>query len=272
MPTHLVLVRHGESEGNFARSAYKRGDQAYLTNDFKSRPDHELRLTQTGVDQAKAAGAWIQQNILEKYGLSGFDKYFYSPHRRTRETAANLGIDGAQWQLNRLLRERAWGELSGLVEHEHRELYPRNYKWMQSDPLYWTPPGGESVSQVADNRVRELFDTLHRDHDEKGTDSVIVVTHGEFIWATRLVLEYMFNDDYLKSGTDASQKINNCQVVHYTRINPATGEKANHLKWRRSVWPWKTPDEQGSWQKSTRKLLSNKDLLQQVETVPRLFG
>ncbi len=271
MPNHLVLVRHGESEGNFVRSAAKQGDNSYLTDAFRERPGHEWRLTSKGVDQAHAAGTWIQENIIAHYGLPGFDRYFYSPHRRTRETAAHLRLPNAQWRLNRLFREREWGELQGLVEAEHREKYPLNYTWMKADPLHWAPPGGESISQVADNRVREAFDTMHRDHDEKGINSVIAVTHGEWIWATRLLLDYMFNEEYEKIENDKSQRINNCQVIHYTRLNPQTGEEAPYLKWRRSVWPWKYPDDQGKWEELSRKILSNEELLEQVERLPRLF-
>lgn len=271
MPKHLVLVRHGESEGNFVRSAYKQGDNSYITASFRSRPGHEWRLTAKGAEQAQAAGRWIQQHIVGTYGLSGFNRYLFSPHRRTRETAAYLGLPNAQWRLNRLLREREWGELQGLVEPEHKKQYPINYAWMQADPMHWAPPGGESISQVADNRVRELFDTLHRDHDEKGVEAVIGVTHGEWLWATRLVLDYMSNEDYEVAEGDKAQKIHNCQVVHYTRINPEDGTVAPYLRWRRSVWPWKHPDAQGEWQESHRTLLNNAELLKQAEALPRLF-
>ena len=272
MPQHLVLVRHGESEGNFVRSAHKAGDSSYLTDEFRNRPGHEWRLTPEGVEQAHAAGQWIQDHIITDYGLPGFDKYVYSPHRRTRETGGHLGLHRAAWQLSRLLREREWGEIQGLVEEEHRAQYPRNYAWMKADPLHWAPPGGESISQVADNRVREFFDWLHREHDDKGVNSVIAVTHGELIWATRLALDYMFNEDYEASENDPSQKINNCQVVHYTRLDPETGKVAPYLRWKRSVWPWQSPDDVGVWQESTRRILTNEELLTQAEVLPRLFG
>lgn len=271
MPEHLVLVRHGESEGNLVRSAYKAGDNSYLTENFRDRPGHEWRLTPQGEEQAQAAGIWIQEHILSVNGLQNFDRYYYSPHRRTRETAAHLGIHGAQWRLNRLLREREWGELGGLVEAEHKTQYPNNYGWMKRDPLNWAPPGGESIAQVADNRVREFFDTLQRDQQEKDVNSVLGVTHGELLWATRLVLEYMHNDDYDDAENDPGRKINNCQVIHWTRINPVTGELEPYLRWNRSVWPWKNPDDEGVWQESARRTLTNEQLLAEATTLPRLF-
>ena len=271
MPNHLVLVRHGESEGNFVRSAYKSGDESYLTDEFRQRPAHEWRLTPEGVKQAKAAGVWIQEHVLKAYGLPGFDRYVYSPHRRTRETAGHMDLPNAGWRLERLLREREWGELGGLVESEHKAQYPANYAWQQADPLHWAPPGGESISQVAENRVREIFDTMHRNKEEKDVDSWILSTHGEWIWATRLALDYMFNEEYVTSENDQSQKINNCQVVHYTRLDPVDGVQADYLKWRKSVWPYGNPEDPGQWQEVGRKILSNEELLAQVEEMPRLF-
>lgn len=270
MPEHLVFVRHGLSEGNFARDMAKTGDMSYFDNNFRERPGHDWRLMPEGVTQAQRAGKWIGDNILGSYGLPGFDRYLYSPHRRTRETAASLELPNAQWRMNRMLRERSWGEIEDLNREEHEELYPRNYAWQKRDKMNWTPPGGESIVQISDGRVREFFDTLHRDHDQKGVESVLAVTHGEFMWAVRLALEYMFNEEWEQKDADPNEKINNCQVVHYSRINPESGEKAEYLKWMRSSNVG-ADDNTGSWQESSRKLLSNNDLLQQVEQLPRLW-
>ena len=106
MPNHLVLVRHGLSEGNHARDMSKKGDNSYFGAGFRERPGHEWRLMLEGVEQAKRTGQWIQEHIIEEYGLPGFDRYVYSPHRRTRETAASLRLTDAKWRLNRMLRER----------------------------------------------------------------------------------------------------------------------------------------------------------------------
>ena len=97
---------------------------------------------------------------------------------------------------------------------------------MRADPLNWAPPGGESISQVADKRVRELCDSLHREHSDKGVDSVLAVTHGDFIWASRLLLDYMLNEDWDASELDPTVKVHNCQVVHWTRSDPKGGEPA----------------------------------------------
>lgn len=271
MPNHLVLVRHGLSEGNFARDMAKTGDHTYFDDNFRERPGHEWRLMPEGVEQAERAGIWIQEHVIKSYGLPGFGRYVYSPHRRTRETAASLGLPNAEWRMNRMLRERSWGEIEDLNREQHEELYPRNYSWQKRDKMNWAPPGGESIVQISDGRVREFFDTLHRDHDQKGVESVIAITHGEWIWAARLALEYMFNEDWETMDNDPAEKIHNCQVVHYSRLNPTTGEPADYLKWMRSVNAGGGETGQGEWRESSRKVLSNDQLLQQVEQLPRLW-
>lgn len=271
MPNHLVLVRHGLSEGNFARDMSREGDYTYFDDNFRERPGHEWRLMPEGVEQANRAGLWIKEQIIDHYGLPGFDKYTYSPHRRTRETAASLDIDTAEWRMNRMLRERSWGEIEDLSREEHKKLYARNYAWQKRDKMNWAPPGGESIVQISDGRVREFFDTLHRDHDEKGVESVIAVTHGEWIWAARLALEYMFNEEWEQLDGDPNEKIHNCQVVHYTRVNPDSGETEPYLKWMRSVDAGNGEQGTGEWRESSRRLLSNQELLAQVEELPRLW-
>lgn len=271
MPLHLVFVRHGLSEGNFAREKAKVGDKSYFNDGFLERPGHEWRLMPEGVEQAKNAGVWINKYVLKAYNLGKFDRYMYSPHRRTRETAASLGLEGAKWRLNRMLRERSWGETEELSREEHAKLYPRNYAWQQKDILNWAPPGGESIVQISDGRVREFFDTLHREHDHDGVDSVLAVTHGEWMWAARLTLEYMFNEDWVESSKNPEEKIHNCQVLHYTRVDPKTGEIAPYLKWVRLVNAGFEKADVGEWRENGRKYLDNEELLKQAEELPRLW-
>lgn len=273
MPNHFVLVRHGESEGNYVREAFKEGregDLAYLIYQFRERPGYEWRLTPKGVEQANAAGKWMKEHIIGKYGLPGFDRYFYSPHRRTVETAGHLGIPDAEWRINRMLRERSWGLMENLTdENEHKQHYPDNYKWMLRDRLNWAPPGGESIAQVADVRVRGVLDTVHRDHDAKNIDSVCCSTHGEWIWAARLVLGYMFNEEWQAAKDDPLEKIRNCQVVHFTRLDPITTKPAPYLRWMRSVCPWQDSSE-GQWKELSRRTLTNEEMITTAEQLPRM--
>jgi hypothetical protein len=49
MPMDLVLVRHGESEGNVVYGLARQGDHALFTPEFLSRHSSRWRLTRLGV-------------------------------------------------------------------------------------------------------------------------------------------------------------------------------------------------------------------------------
>ncbi|HET7827318.1 MAG TPA: histidine phosphatase family protein [Candidatus Saccharimonadales bacterium] len=269
-PDHLVLVRHGESEGNVISKSLTRGTENRITLTLEELGRHsgaEWRLTPKGVQQAQVAGEWIKEHIVARYGLPGFDKYFYSTHRRTYETAGHLSIDGAIWEHDSRLRERSWGEVEGFGgAEEHRRLYPLNYQLMQNDPLHWIPPGGESILQVADTRVRAFLDGLQ----QMDLKSALASTHGEWIWASRLVLEYMLSEDWHRYIKDPSKKIHNGQVVHYTKIDPENNKVADRYRWVRSVCP-SLNYEEGSWEEFEQEYLTNDEMIARAETLPRLF-
>lgn len=69
-PLELVLVRHGQSEGNEAVARSQRGDLSAYTPEFKNKHSSTYRLTDKGIEQAKVAGQWIRENIGDK-----FDRY-----------------------------------------------------------------------------------------------------------------------------------------------------------------------------------------------------
>jgi broad specificity phosphatase PhoE len=223
------------------------------------------------VEQAETAGLWVQEHIIAAYGLSGFGRYYVSPYVRTLETAGNLGLPNAAWRQNWTLRERSWGELETLSREEHRTKYPDNYAWMQLDRVNWTPPGGNSIADISDGRVREFFGTLHRDQDDKKIDSVVAVTHGELMEGAGIQLEYMSSSEWRDSRRKPERKIHNCQVVHYTRLDPETGERASYLRWVRSVNAGNGEQGPGIWRELGRKIMSNESVLEMVERVPRLW-
>lgn len=272
MPNDLVLVRHGESEGNVATNAAKAGDDARYTDEFITTPGHQWRLTERGRAQAAVAGAWLAGGVIER-----FDRYYVSPYVRTKETAGHLGLPDASWRLNRALRERDWGDI-GTVPHREfnqRPEFALNAWMKRNDPLYWRPPGGESIAGVAEDRVRNVLSTLHR---EATGQRVIMVAHGELMWAARLVLERMDDDRFMVLDADKAHKIHNCAVLHYTRLDPASGVQAPRLSWLRRSHPvvdsadpsdWHM--QVGDWEPIVFAGRSNAELLAAVETVRPLF-
>ena len=259
MPTDLVFVRHGHSEGNEAIGRSKKGDFSLLTPEFRETPGHRWRLTEKGQEQAAKAGAWIHENIVEE-----FDRYYASPFVRTMETAGRLELTEAEWRLDQRLRERDWGEIGSVPAAEHDVQYPRNALVKKIDALYWRPPAGESIADVR-MRVRSFFDTMHR---ECADQSVIVVTHGEFMSAARASLEYLSDEEWVCRDSDKAYKLYNTHILHYSRRNPETGEIGKYLSWLRSVCADKDID--GGWFSIERKKFSNAELLEQVEGLRQL--
>jgi broad specificity phosphatase PhoE len=230
MPEHLILIRHGESEGNLAMNLAKTGDESLFTDDYVTTPGRMWALTEKGHMQARTIGAWLQAQDddyqLGRFGRSAANHYA-SPFVRTRQTAGLLGLvvadrvsrPSVRWRLNRSIRERDWGDIETITRREFAEhpLLALNARKKEMDPLYWRPPGGESIVDVAENRVRNFLDTLHRECDGR---TAIAVTHGEFMEATRLVLERADDETFDAWEEDKSQRIANCEVIHYTRTVP----------------------------------------------------
>lgn len=91
LPIEIVLVRHGEAEGNLAHSQSQKGDDSLWTPEFmvwtifklllnknqKARHTSSYRLTDRGREEAKIAGDYIRENITEQ-----FDQHFVSEYIR----------------------------------------------------------------------------------------------------------------------------------------------------------------------------------------------
>ena len=85
-PKRLILVRHGESEGNVDRAAYA------------STPDSQIALTERGFAQALVAGLQIRQLIGETETV----RFFVSPYMRARQTVLAIlrAFDGKTVQVS----------------------------------------------------------------------------------------------------------------------------------------------------------------------------
>ena len=260
MPLDLIFVRHGHSEGNLAMEAAKKGDHSLITEEFREIPGHQWHLTADGREQAITAGEWIRKNISPH-----FDRYYCSPFVRTCETAGFMDLPAAEWRVDLRLRERDWGEINSVPKSEHETRYPHNARVKRIDALYWRPPAGESIADVR-LRVRSLFDTLHR---ECADQTVIVVTHGEFISAARANLEYLSDQEWVERDTDKAWKIHNTHVYHYTRRDPATGAPGTHISWVRAACPW-MPENDTQWREIVRRRYSNSDLLEMTASPQQL--
>eukprot|EP01114_Cavostelium_apophysatum_P016733 TRINITY_DN4817_c0_g1_i1.p1 TRINITY_DN4817_c0_g1~~TRINITY_DN4817_c0_g1_i1.p1 ORF type:complete len:353 (+),score=45.77 TRINITY_DN4817_c0_g1_i1:44-1060(+) len=264
-PMELILVRHGQSEGNEAVARSKKGDLSAYTPDFKKKHSSSYRLTDKGVEQAKVAGKWIKENISEN-----FDRYYTSEYVRAMETASLLGLPNAKWYTEIVLRERDKGLLDNVSWVERNEKYGEEMERRKRDSFFWAPLGGESMANIC-NRIDHTFNTLRR---ECSGQRVIIVCHGEVMWAFRCRIERLSQIRFhqLQSSPNKKDGIHNTQVLHYSRVHPTTGEVFPYFKYLRSVCPWKPQNSHNEWFEFDRPTYSNDELMASVQTVPRFVN
>jgi len=148
----LLLVRHGESEGNRAG---------------RFTPHSGIPLTRTGRDQAQAVALWMASHYAPRTVVS-------SPFARAQETAEIVaGALGLVVRVEADLRERSYGTLAGEPYGTPRAGYDPTAYWT------WQPPGGETLLEVA----ARAGSALDRIAAAEPVDDVIVVSHGAVMLA-----------------------------------------------------------------------------------------
>jgi len=261
LPVDIVLVRHGESELNLAHT------HEYLwSEEFSKREHFNYKLTDKGREQSKIAGNWIKKEITQS-----FDHYFCSNYLRAQETAALLDFPNSKWDADFYLREQDKGILSNLsfAEREH-EMEKLGLARLKKDMFYIAPPGGESIANVC-LRVDRVIDEW-RNHCSG--QRIIAVVHESIMQAFRVRLEGMRQARYreMVANEHAHDKIHRCQVNHYSRRNPITGEIAEYPSWMRQTVPWDLNLSSNKWEKIVYPTFTNDELLNEVLKVPQLVN
>ena len=164
-PTRIILVRHGESEGNIDKSVYR------------NKPDYAVMLTNRGIDQALNAGQKIKSLIQdEDYGV------YYSPYFRTRQTMENILSQLAPTSCiftkeDPRLREQEYG---GKMRDYDRVDFEKERE--EFGKFFYRMNGGESAADVFD-RMSDFLNTLNRDFmKDKFPKNVIICGHGMLLW------------------------------------------------------------------------------------------
>lgn len=168
----LVLMRHGESEWNAKN----------LFTGFR-----DVDLSEKGIAEAIAAG----QEMADK-GIH-FDVVFTSTLKRAiRTTEIALKESGQDDLIPAIikhddLRERDYGDLTGLNKDETRAKYgdEQVHIWRRSYDV--PPPGGESLEMVVENRVRPYYEAHIKPFLEQGK-TVLVGAHGNTLRAMLIIL------------------------------------------------------------------------------------
>jgi broad specificity phosphatase PhoE len=203
----LLLVRHGESEGNVAATlAHETGAHVIPV----PARDADVELSETGREQALALG-----RLLAGYPDESRAVVWSSPYLRARQTA-ELAVTAGGWQTTVLvderLRDRELGILDMLtslgVEARLPEEAERR-RWLGK--FYYRPPGGESWADVA-LRLRSLLTDLDRRHPGQ---SVMLVCHDAVILLIRYILEGLTERELLDIA--AASTILNASVSRFVR-------------------------------------------------------
>ncbi|KAJ4836124.1 hypothetical protein Tsubulata_035432 [Turnera subulata] len=171
LPKRIILVRHGESQGNLDTAAYT------------TTPDYKIPLTPAGLAQARLAGTRLHR-IISATSKNWYVYFYVSPYERTRSTLREIGKSFARERIIGVreecrIREQDFGnfqvEERMKVIKETRERFGR---------FFYRFPDGESAADVFD-RVSSFLESLWRDidmnrlnHDPNNELNLIIISHG----------------------------------------------------------------------------------------------
>ena len=139
---YLVLLRHGQSTWNKAN---------------KFTGFHDVDLTDDGIAEAKSAGEKLKAKGID------FAQVYTSTLTRANRTA-RLALEAAGYAplidtmiAHDDLRERDYGDLTGLNKDETREKYGKEQVHIWRRSYDTPPPGGECLKDVVENRVEPYY-------------------------------------------------------------------------------------------------------------------
>lgn len=265
MPNDLVFIRHGESEANVVQRAELAGEMHEKHEEIAFRADWQQRLTEKGVEQAKATGKWIEENLG---GIESFNGKYVSPFLRTRETAGYIG--GNDWIIDDRIIERFLG-VYGVISYRDAEKQAELMNIRDSSPWYARLEGAESMQDVF-SRYRAFQDSIRR---HQPGERVIVVSHGNFIKAARYAIEWMLPEKWLESETEVFKTVQNGAIVHYTRVNPENSfDVRESITWLRIIYPsdLENSPNNGQWKElKIKRRFNASELLESANFVEPLL-
>ncbi len=161
-PKRIILVRHGQSQGNADREVYKK------------TPSYALKLTEKGREQAIEAG-----NNIKTIINNGPMAIYYSPFFRAHETMdfAFKSLKDNPIYFNReevRLREQERGSgVRGEFDDFNVDGEMEKY-----GTFYYRITRGESCADVFD-RMSDFLGTMHRDFEKPDfPENVLIFGHG----------------------------------------------------------------------------------------------
>lgn len=162
-PTHLILIRHGETIWNAEGRLQGQSDSP---------------LTPRGQAQAQAVAKRLQHER--------FTALYASHLQRVLDTAAPLAaMSGHLVQIDPRLQERAYGIFEGLTYAEasvqHAAIFHEYRTNLSPD---FAIPEAESTNKMLGRGIAVLTELAERHHGER----IVIVSHGSFL---RIMLSHM---------------------------------------------------------------------------------
>ncbi|CAI9766219.1 unnamed protein product [Fraxinus pennsylvanica] len=171
MPKRIILVRHGESEGN--------QDEEVL----EYVPNYKIKLSSKGIEQAQNVGSKIKKLVSENENWKV--SFYVSPSQRTKQTLERIigekfpedNVIGLKEECK--LREQHFGNFQELEKRKKIKRTRNRY-----GKFFYRVPDGESSADVYD-RVSSFIENLWREmetnrinNDPSDELNLIIVSHG----------------------------------------------------------------------------------------------
>ena len=230
--SRVILIRHGESEGNVNFDIYR------------STPDARIHLTKKGWTQAHEAGRLLGAML----GDSARVRVVCSPYVRTRETLSGVtaGWDRLRHAPTAIEPRVAEMDVAGGLTMEDATFRHANVQ-SRSNPYFFRWPNGESWADLerrtldyckADGLLGPCASAAPAAHEAETPETVVIVTHA---LAAMTLMRSLCGASPDIEDVCMRRCLKNCELVELVR-----GEKGLRLV-RRIV-----PSHDGSAPRDTR--------------------
>lgn len=175
-PVSLYLLRHGQSEANVNKQVYR------------EKPDHAIRLTPLGLQQAEEAGQFLHQLFMQTPEEAPAI-LLHSPFDRARSTAEMVLKQASPYISEKVelpeLAEQQFGLFDGVPPDELAATFPNEYKRyklaQEFNGRFWAcPPQGESLFDVY-TRVSAVANMVRFAYKRNAITTFIIVAHANVL-------------------------------------------------------------------------------------------
>ncbi len=159
-PKRIILIRHGESEGNIDLRSYE------------DKPDFKLILTEKGKEQAAEAGKQLKE-ITGEEDISFYVSSMWRARMTFEYIVQFFDMEKIRWKEDPRLREQEWGHFRDLKANIQIDDERNKF-----GTFYYRIKDGESCADVYD-RVSDFLHTLYRDFEKTNfPPNIVLVSHG----------------------------------------------------------------------------------------------